>query len=173
MEPPELDEVDRHPGESVDVFYVLDRLEELVGEATKVPLSGRVMVDSDEFLDLIEQLRITLPDEIRQAQRVIREREKIVSEAQTEAGRVMEAAKKRAEYFISEKGLLNEASQLSEDLLRRAEEQRKSDLGEIDIYAMQQFNNIEAALREGLQIIDAAVQQTVAGLQNAKNQVGK
>src|SRR5581483_3899730 len=108
----------------------------------------------------------------KQAQRVIRERERIVADAQETASRIIDAAKKKAEYVLSQDGLLNEARQQSEQILALAEEKRKRSLGEIDVYAIDQFNKIEDALREGLSIIDQAVRETVAALNEARDNVG-
>jgi hypothetical protein len=158
---------------TVDILYLVDRLEELVGVGKRVPFSGRVMVEEEQFLALVDQLRIAVPNEIKQAQRVIRERERIIAEAQDEASRILDAAKKRAEYFVSQEGILNEARQQSEAILVLAEEKRKRALGEIDVYAIDQFNQVEDALREGLAIIDKAVRETVASLNMARDNVGK
>lgn len=158
---------------TVDILYLVDRLEELVGIGKRVPFSGRVMVEEEQFLALVDQLRIAVPNEIKQAQRVIRERERIIAESQDEAARILDAAKKRAEYFVSQEGILNEARQQAEVILAQAEEKRKRALGEIDVYAIDQFNQVEDALREGLAIIDRAVRDTVSALNDARDSVGK
>lgn len=158
---------------TVDILYLVDRLEELVGVGKRVPFSGRVMVEEEQFLALIDQLRIAVPNEIKQAQRVIRDRERIVADAQETASRIIDAAQKKAEYIVSQDGLLNEARQQSEQILASAEEKRKRSLGEIDVYAIDQFNKIEDALREGLSIIDQAVRETVSALNEARDNVGK
>jgi hypothetical protein len=157
----------------VDILYLVDRLEELVGVGKRVPFSGRVMVEEEQFLALIDQLRIAVPNEIKAAQRVIRERERIVAEAQETASRIIDGAQKKAEYLLSQDGLLNEARQQSEQILALAEEKRKRSLGEIDVYAIDQFNKIEDALRDGLAIIDHAVRETVASLNEARENVGR
>jgi hypothetical protein len=170
---------DMHPDEepaddgTVDILYLVDRLEELVGIGKRVPFSGRVMVEEEQFLALVDQLRIAVPNEIKQAQRVIRERERIVAEAQDEASRILETARKRAEYFVSEQGILHEARQQSEDLFRQVEERKKRSKGEIDVYALQQFTKVEEAMREGLEIIDGAVRDTVGTLERAKGAIGQ
>lgn len=167
------DDDDPNEDGTVDILYLVDRLEELVGVGKRVPFSGRVMVEEEQFLALVDQLRIAVPNEIKQAQRVIRERERIIAEAQEEAARILDAAKKRAEYFVSQEGILNEARQQAEAILAQAEEKRKRALGEIDVYAIDQFNQVEDALREGLAIIDRAVRETVAALNDARDNVGK
>lgn len=167
------DDGDPNEDGTVDILYLVDRLEELVGVGKRVPFSGRVMVEEEQFLALVDQLRIAVPNEIKQAQRVIREREHIIAEAQEEASRILDAARKRAEYFVSQEGILNEARQQAEAILAQAEEKRKRALGEIDVYAIDQFNRVEDALREGLAIIDRAVRETVQSLNEARDSVGK
>jgi hypothetical protein len=157
---------------TVEILYLLDRLEEMVGVSKRVPFSHRVMVEEDDFVELVEQLRLAIPSEVRQAQRVVRDREKIIAEAQQEASHIIEGARSRAEYLVSREGILNEARQRSEEILRLAEERRKREMGQIDVYAMEQFNRIEQSLREGLELIDNAVQDTVSHLQNARDQIG-
>jgi len=166
-------ETDRRASEgTVELLYLLDQLEDMVGISKRVPFSHRVMVEEDEFVELVEQLRLAIPSEVRQAQRVVREREQIIEEAQQEAAHIIESARSRAEYLISNEGVFNEAKQRSEEILRLAEERRKRDTGEIEVYAMEQFNHIEQALREGLELIDNAVQETVAHLEKARNSIG-
>ena len=158
---------------TVDILYLVDRLEELVGVGKRVPFSGRVMVEEEQFLALVDQLRIAVPREIKQAQRVIREREIIIAEAQNDASRILDAAKKKAEYIVSNEGLLNEARQQSELILQTSEENRKRAFGEIDFYAIDQFNLVEDALADGLALIDKAVRETVQALNIARDNVGR
>ncbi len=64
----------------MEIFNVLNELEELVEASIKVPLTRRVMVDEDRLLDYLDRIRTSLPEEIRQAKWVIQEREKVMSE---------------------------------------------------------------------------------------------
>jgi vacuolar-type H+-ATPase subunit H len=104
---------------------------------------------------------------------VIKERERIIAESQDEAAKILETARKRAEYFVSEQGILNEARQQSEELLRQVEERRNRSKDEIDDFALQQFNKLEEAMREGLEIIDNAVRETVATLEHARDAIAE
>jgi len=167
------DDGDPNEDGTVDILYLVDRLEELVGVGKRVPFSGRVMVEEEQFLALVDQLRIAVPREIKQAQRVIREREIIIAEAQNDASRILDSAKKKAEYVVSNEGLLNEARQQSELILQTSEENRKRAFGEIDVYAIDQFNRVEDALADGLALIDKAVRETVLALNIARDNVGR
>src|SRR4051794_37963357 len=95
------DSADPIDDKAVDIFYLLDSLEELVSIGKRFPFSGKVMVDENQFLGLVDQLRIAVPNEIKQAQRVIRERQAIIEEAHSEAVRIGDTARKQADYFVS------------------------------------------------------------------------
>ncbi|MCC6312828.1 MAG: ATPase [Thermomicrobiales bacterium] len=168
--PPRHDEAEDG---AVDILELVDRLEELVGLGKRVPFSTRVMVEEEEFLALVDQLRVTVPNEIRQAQRVIKEREAIIGEAQHEAAKILEAARQQAEYIVSQQGVLNEARQRGEELLKQVELEHRRSMGQIDQYALQQFTRVEDAVQEGLHIIMAAVRDASAEMESAKRHVGQ
>ncbi len=167
-------DLEPHPNDgTAEILYLLDQLEEMVGISKRVPFSNRVMVEEDQFLDLVEQLRIAIPNEVKQAQRVVKDRERIIAEAQMEASRIVETARSRAEYLISEHGILNEARQRGEELLEQAEERKKRELGQIDVYAMEQFNRVEQAVQDTLEVIENSIQETLTELHRARNSVGR
>jgi vacuolar-type H+-ATPase subunit H len=158
---------------TVDILYLVDRLEELVGIGKRVPFSGRVMVEEEEFLALVDQLRVTVPNEIKQAQRIIKEREAILGRAQEEATKILDTARQQAEYIVSQQGVLNEARQRGEELLRQVEAEHKRSIGQIDVYALQQFARVEEALQEGLNVVMDALRETRETIEQAKRHVGQ
>ncbi len=166
---------DDPPGddEAGEILYLVDRLEELVGVGKRVPFSGKVMVEEDVFLGLIDQLRVAVPHEIKQARRVIGERERIIAESQEEAAKILEVAKNRVAYLISQEGILNEARQQAEEILRSSDDRRKRTLGEIDVYALEHFDYVEKALERSVSVMDEAVRQTIALLDTARENIGK
>lgn len=143
-------------GQPIDILLLVDRLEDVVNNASRVPFSSRVMVEEDELLTLIDQLRLALPQEIKQARRVVHDRQKIITEAQGEAEKILSVAKERAEYLMNEQGLINEAKARAEDVLRQAKEHSKRTMGEIDVYALQVLTQLESILTEQLQEVQQA-----------------
>jgi vacuolar-type H+-ATPase subunit H len=160
------------PDGAADILYLVDRLEELVGIGKRVPFSTRVMIEEEEFLGIIDQLRATVPNDVRQAQRVIREREAIVAGAQAEAAKILDVARQQAEYIVSQQGVLNEARQRGEELLRQVEHEHRRSLGQIDQYALQQFTRVEDAVQQALQLIADAVRESTAEMESAKRAIG-
>ncbi len=162
----------QHPGDNAaDVLYLLDELEELVGGGKRVPLSNRVMVEEADFLAIVDQLRVALPNEMKQAQRVIKERERIIGEAQDEASRIVQTARDRAEMMVSQNVILAEARQRGEEILRQAEEQAQRTRGEMDVFVLEQVQLVEDAVRRGMAVMEDAVERTLDTMENAKDAV--
>lgn len=157
---------------TADIMYLVDRLEELVGIGKRVPFSGRVMVEDSEFLGLVDQLREAVPQEIKQAQRVIRERERIVSEAQDEAIRIVQVARDRADSLVAQHNIVNEARVQGEEILRAAEESSQRARGELDMFAIEQLQLVEDAIRRGMAVMEDAVEATLDTVNAARESVG-
>lgn len=158
---------------AADILYLVDRIEELVGIGKRVPFSGRVMVEEEDFLDLVDQLRAAIPNEIRQAQRVIRERERILGEAQDEGARMLQVARDRADSLVAQHGIVAEARAHSEEILRAAEEEKQRTRGEVDIFVMEQLQLVEAAVRRGMAIMEDSVEHTLEQISDARDVVGQ
>ena len=158
---------------TAEILYLLDHLEELVGTSKRFPFSTKIMVEEDEFLDLIEQLRISIPNEVKQAQRVVKDRERIIAEAQQEAARIVETARSRAEYLISQDTVTNEARVRAEDLLEQIEEKRKREIGEVEVYALEQFNLVEQALQDAADMLGRSVEEIQSDLDKARDSIGQ
>ncbi len=170
-----IDEFSRQPSDdgTAEILYLLDQLEELVGTSKRVPFSTKIMVEEDLFLDLVEQLRIAIPNEVKQAQRVVRDRERIIAEAQQEAGRIVDTARSRAEHLISQDSITNEARVRAEDLLEQIEEKRKRDKGEIEVYALEQFSIVEQSLRDIAEMLDRSLEEVTSDLNRARDSIGR
>jgi vacuolar-type H+-ATPase subunit H len=141
---------------TTDILELIDRLEDLVAQGSRVPWGGKIMVEEDELLALVDQLRMAMPQEIKQARRVVQDRQKIITDAQTEADKILSVAKERAEYLMNEQGLVNEAKARSEDILRQSREHSRKSMQEVDQYAHQMLTQLERVLEENLHQIQEA-----------------
>ena len=170
---PDLFDADVSEEELDDVLILLDRLEELVGVSRRMPFGNRVIIEEDEFLGLVDQIRSAVPREIRQAQRVVEERSDIITGAQQEAAKILDHARTQAEYIISEQGVMNEARQRGEEYLRQVEMEQRRSIGQIDEYALQQIGRVEEAIQDGLTLVMDALREASSNLEQAKRHVGK
>jgi vacuolar-type H+-ATPase subunit H len=144
-----------------EVEKLIDRLENLVNTAKRVPLSAMVMVDEQAFLDVIDQLRVAYPEEIRQARRVSQERDRMLAQAQTEADKLVQQAQRRADEMVSESEQVQAAEAKAEEV-RAAAEARANELRQwADHYVLQALSGLDeelsrllAQIRRGRALID-------------------
>lgn len=134
----------------MDIMYLVDRLEALVNSSRRVPLSSRIMVEEEDLLALIGQMRQTIPGEIKQARRVLQDREQIIKGAQTEAEKIVNLARERAEYMINNEGVLTVAKERGEQVLTDAQRDAQTTRGEIDEYAIDVLSHLEQQLEQHL-----------------------
>lgn len=158
---------------ATDMLYLVDRLEELVSLGKRVPFSTRVMVEEEEFLALVDQLRVAVPNEIKQAQRVIKERERIIGEAQDEASQIVDQAHSEADRLVSDSALMLETKRRGEEILRRAEEEQQRTRGELDVFVLQQVQLVEDAVHRGMAVIQEAADDTLETIHELKSQVSE
>ena len=139
-----------------DMLELLDLLEAHVAEGRRVLLSNRIMVEEGEFMTILDQLRDSIPVEVKQARRVLQERQKIIVDAQTEATKIITMAKERSEYLVSQHGVTAEARYRGEDSLREAREKASRSMSQIDTYARERLEIVEKAIRDNLAEIERA-----------------
>ena len=155
-----------------DVLVLLEQIEDLVREGRKVPFGSMVMVEEEDVLALLHQVRSAVPREIRDAQRVVDDRSDIINAAQQEAAKILDHARSQAEYIVSEQGVLNEARQRGEEFLRQVEQEKRRTMGQIDEYALKQLSEVEAAVQDSLTVVLEALRTSSASLDQAKRHVG-
>ena len=107
-------------------MFLIEQLERRVADGRKVPLSTNVVIDQPSALDLIDQLRVSVPEEVRQAQRITREQDRILENAQAEADRIVARAQEQAAFLIEERELTRAAEKQSARIVTEAENQASS-----------------------------------------------
>src|SRR5436305_7461068 len=107
----------------MDLQYLIDRLETLVRAARRMPMMSKIMLDEQELVDLIDQMRTVLPEEIRYAKHVLREKEQILADAQAQGDEILRTSRQQAELLIEREGLLKQAKAQAEEIRRQAREE--------------------------------------------------
>lgn len=105
----------------MDLLNSLNELEELVENSGKIPFTRKVMVEEDRLLDLLDRIRTTMPEEVRQAKWIIQEREKVLNDSQKEAIRIMDDAQKQIEKKADDSEVVRQAKISAEEILAKAE----------------------------------------------------
>ena len=139
----------------MDVLVLIDKLDDLVHNAKQVPLTDQVRVDKEEIYDILDQMRATIPEEIKQARWIVKERQEMLAEAKREAERIVKEARERQDRLISNEEVMKSAERTAEDIIEEAQaREREIRLGAED-YADEILNTLEVNLQKFL----AAVQR--------------
>ena len=139
----------------MDVLELIDRLDDLVRNAKHVPLRSEVRVDKEKLDDLLNQMRATIPEEIKQARWIVKERQEMLTAAEREAQRILGEAQERQSQLVVEHELTRQAALASEDIIEDARaEDREIRVGAED-YADEILNTLEINLSKFI----AAVQR--------------
>jgi vacuolar-type H+-ATPase subunit H len=132
----------------MDIFALIERLEALVNTGQRVPFVNKIMLDEQECLDVIAQMRMSVPDEVRQARRMLQERSRIPEQARLEAERIVAIAHEQAEEILSEHGLVRAAEDNAREIVEEAEGQSSEIQRESDAYAVRSLTDLRTRLEQ-------------------------
>lgn len=137
----------------MEIFSLLENLEELLESGSKVPFSTKVMVDIEELREVLEDIRLKLPDELKQAKWVKEERQRIISDAEKEAEDMIKDAQNKIVKMVDEHVITQQALQQKEDIIENANKVSKEiSVGTRD-YADAILEKVEEVLKESLAVV--------------------
>jgi len=105
----------------VDLLSALNELEELIENSGKIPFTRKIMLEEDRMLDLLDRIRTTMPEEIRQAKWIIQEREKVLSDSQKEAIRIIDDAQRQVEKRAEDSEIARQAKIVADEIVAKSE----------------------------------------------------
>lgn len=129
---------------------MVDRLESLLNVGWRIPFLNLSLVDRRSCLDVIDQMRISIPDEVKQAKRVIQDRERIIAQAQAEAEKIVTAAQEQAAFLLQEKELTKVAESKAQEIIEEARARCAQMQSEADRYAVEVLVRLEEELNRQL-----------------------
>ena len=130
----------------MDILQLIDRLEELFNQSKSIPLTRNVMVDEDRMLDIIDQMRIAIPEEVKKAQQLLGQRDRVLAQAQEEANRTLEIARQKADQLVAKDNVVQEAQRRADLLLAQARTDAENVRLDADDYVMNSLNQLQAEL---------------------------
>ncbi len=142
-------------------MYLVDRLENLIAGSRRMPLVSQIIVKEADIMNIVDQLRTTIPDEIKQARRVIQDKERILAQAQAEANALLARARDESEQAVNRQGLLKAAEARSQELVRRAEEEATALKTEADGYVVETLR----ALRDHLNSVETDIGRSILSIE--------
>ncbi len=130
----------------MDILHLVDRLEELLNESRPVPFTRSVLVDEDRFLELIDQMRVSIPDEIKKAKQQLAQRDRILAQAQEEAARTVAIAQQKAEDEVDRDAIVHGAQTRAEQIVAQARQDGDIVRAEADQYVIEALAALETEL---------------------------
>ena len=148
--------------EIMDILHLVDRLEELFNNSRAIPFTHNVIVDEDKFLDIIDQMRISVPEEVKKAQEVFTKKDRVMAQAQEEANRTLALARDKADDLIEKEALVSDAKRRADQIVEQARVEADNVKAGADNYAQESLMNLEHAMeqlltqvRNGIQMLES------------------
>ena len=145
----------------MDILQLIDRLEELFNDSRAVPLTRNVMVDEDKMLDIIDQMRIAIPDEVKKAQQLLAQRDRILAQSQEEANRTVEIARGKAEELVHRDLVVQEAQRRADQIISQARGDAENIRRDADDYVVitlqhlqDELNKLANQVQNGLRLVE-------------------
>ena len=152
----------------MDILHLIDRLETLVTESFHLPFTSNVILQEDAFLDIIDQMRVSIPEEVKLAKRTEAERERMLLQADEEANRIVDMARDKATALTEDHELVLFAKERAKEIEAEAHRQAEEILIDTDEYIIDQLSELEEQLMKTLTTVRNGlrhVQQTRSSTQ--------
>lgn len=154
----------------MDILHLVDRLEELFNESRSIPLTHSVMVNEERILDIIDQMRVSIPEEIKKAQQLLAQRDRIMAQSKEEADRTIQIARDKSAELVERDSIVEAARARAEEIMEQARLENEKTKREADEYVLQSLTSLEAELdrilvqvRNGIRTLQSEKQNAIAG----------
>jgi hypothetical protein len=147
----------------MDILHLVDRLEEILNQARPFPFTHNVIVDEDRILDLIDQMRVAIPEEVKKAQQLLAQRDRLLAQAQEEANRTLAIAREKSDQLVERDAIVQAAQARGEQIVVQARNDVEDTKQEADDYAIETLTRLEMEL-------DRYLTQVRNGIRTLKNE---
>jgi len=137
----------------MDIQHLVDRLEQLLNGSYRIPLSAYLLVNEDQIFNLIDQLRVAVPEEVKRANRIESEKERIMAQAQEEAERIRQLAQQEAGELVNRDTVTLSAQQRADNILERARRDAEALRQDADAYVVEVLAQLEDELLRSLTVV--------------------
>ncbi len=135
---------------AMDVLVLIDKLDDLVHNAKAVPLTDQVRIDREEIYDILDQMRATIPEEIKQARWIVKERQEMLAEAKREVDRLLAEAREQAVREASQTEIVKIAERQADEIVDDARRNSREMKLEMEDWADNQLASLEVNLERFL-----------------------
>lgn len=150
----------------MDILHLVDRLEELFNESRSIPFTHNVIVDEDRMLDIIDQMRVSIPEEIKKAQQQISQKDRILAQAQEEANRTLNLAREKSDALVDRDAIVQSAQARQDQIIAQAKLEAEATRREADEYVLESLTKLEMEMERIL----TQVRNGIRSIQTDKTQ---
>lgn len=147
----------------MDIQHLVDRLEDLIDEGRHMPFSKYTMIDEERALEIIDQMRISIPEEIEKAARIIAQKDRVLAEASEEAARILQQARQKGEAMLDQETSVQAANQRARAILEEARKDADRIATEADQYVVQVLSQLEQSLLNNINIVRNGINEVAQG----------
>ncbi len=134
----------------MDILQMIDRLEELLNESRPLPFTHNVIVDEDRMLDLIDQMRVSIPEEVKKAQQLLAQRDRLIAQAQEEANRTVNIARDKSSELVERDQVVQAAYTQAEQIKAQAHVEGDQIRREADEYVLETLRSLEMEMERSI-----------------------
>lgn len=134
----------------MDILHLVDRLEELINSSQSIPFTRNIIIDEDRVLDLIDQMRVAIPEEVKKSQQIMAQKDRLIAQAKEEAKRTLSLAKEKSDQITDRDSIVQDARKKAKQIEAEAEVKANKTQTEADEYVAETLTNLEIALERVL-----------------------
>lgn len=158
----------------MEIFTLLETLEDILEKSKTLPFTEKSIIEKNQFLDIIKEIRLKLPDELKQAKWIKEERERIINEAQKDAEDIVKEAENRIIAMIDEHEITKKAYDKKTEIIANANEMHREMIQNANTYADEILANIEGNMLElgkSLSSVELSIQNALEVIQNNRKEL--
>ena len=141
----------------MDALELLNELEDIIDKGASVPFSGRCILERDELLDVLQELKLKLPEDLKQAKWIKEERQRILLEAQAEADEIIKTVEKKAVSMVDENEITKQAIAQGKQIVDRANNEKAQIVTSAYTYADNLLETVEKVVLGTMQEMEQCV----------------
>ncbi|OJX41361.1 MAG: hypothetical protein BGO78_01105 [Chloroflexi bacterium 44-23] len=152
----------------MDILHLVDRLEELFNESRPLPMMRKVVVDEEKMLSIIDQMRVSIPDEIKRAQQLLAQRDRLLAQTQEEANRTIQLAREKADQLVEKDAIIQSAQTRASAIIDQARRDIEVTRREADQYVINSLQDLKSELSRLLNQVQNGIETLLP--ENSRNQ---
>jgi F0F1-type ATP synthase membrane subunit b/b' len=150
----------------MDILHLVDMLEQLLNQSRPLPFTHNVIVDEDRMLDIIDQMKIVIPEEVKKAQQLLAQKDRLLAQAQEEGNRTLAIAREKSEQLVERDAIVQAAQARADQILAQARAEAEKTRRDADSYVIEKLTHLEMEM-------DRTLNQVRNGIRTLQNEVQK